>query len=473
MLWRPAYHKRLAQLADGLTTAVSFGVAYYIWDWFRITTGIASPISVTRNELWKILGFSIIWVIIFTKQKAYSYQRFTSIKKEFNIVVKTTILGVSIFFAAFFLFRFGYIPRSYIVIFAFVNFVSLSSEKLILFFVAKAFRKKGKNRKKILIVGTGNRAKNFIETVEKNLGWGLDIIGLISGDKSKIGMNFYGHKVIESNDEIEKILHQIPVDEVIICVSTKRFDHIKDILECCEREGVQVRLNSDFFGKIAKRVKIDHIYGLPIISFINTPDSEWALYVKRLIDILFSGLLLIILSPLFFIMAILIKITSKGPIFYEWNVIGLNKKPFKSWKFRTMILNADQMKSDLQVYNIMKGPVFKIKNDLRVTKIGKLLRKFSLDEFPQLWSVLKGDMSLVGPRPPLVTEIERFESWQRRKLSLRPGITCLWQVEGRSEIIDFNEWVKLDLEYIDNWSLWLDIKILLKTLPAVIRGTGV
>jgi lipopolysaccharide/colanic/teichoic acid biosynthesis glycosyltransferase len=138
-----------------------------------------------------------------------------------------------------------------------------------------------------------------------------------------------------------------------------------------------------------------------------------------------------------------------------------------------MIPNADQMKSDLQVYNIMKGPVFKVKNDLRVTKIGKLLRKFSLDELPQLWSVLKGDMSLVGPRPPLITEIERFESWQRRKLSLRPGITCLWQVEGRSEIIDFNEWVKLDLEYIDNWSLWLDIKILLKTLPAVIRGTGV
>ncbi len=473
MLWRPTYHKRVAQLVDGLTTTASFVVAYYIWNWFRISTGIASPILITQNMIWVILGLSIIWVVIFTKQKAYSYQRFTSINKELKIVAKTTIFGVFIFFAAFFLFRFGYVSLSLLFIFALVNFTSLSLEKLILFYAVKAFREKGKNRKKILVIGTGNRAKNFIETVEKNLGWGLDIIGLISGDKSKVGMDFYGHKVIESNEEIEKILHQIPVDEVIICVSTKRFDHIKNILECCEREGVQVRLNSDFFGKIAKRVKIDHIYGLPIISFISTPDNEWALYIKRLIDILFSGLLLIILSPLFFIIAILIKITSNGPIFYEWNVIGLNKKPFKSWKYRTMIPNADQMKSDLQAYNIMKGPVFKVKNDLRVTKIGRFLRKYSLDELPQLWSVLKGDMSLVGPRPAGLHELEKYESWHRRKLSIKPGITCLWQISGRNEIIDFDEWVRLDFEYIENWSLPLDLKILLKTIPAVLRGTGV
>lgn len=473
MLWRPTYHKRIAQLVDGLTTAASFVVAYFIWNWFRITTSISNPIPVTWDESWKILGLSIIWVIIFTKQKAYSYLRFTSIKKEFKIVAKTTFFGVFILFAAFFLFRLGYIPRSYIVIFALVNFISLSLEKLILFYAVKVFRKKGKNRKKIVVVGTGNRAKNFIETVEKNLGWGLDIIGLISGDKSKVGMDFYGCEVIGRNDEIEKILHQNPVDEVIICVSTKRFDQIRDILECCEREGVQVRLNSDFFGKIAKKVKVDHIHGLPIISFITVPDNEWALYIKRLLDIFISGFLLVVFSPLFLIITLLVRFTSKGSIFYQWNVVGLNKKPFKSWKFRTMVPNADQIKSDLKDYNIMKGPVFKLKNDPRITKIGKILRKYSLDELPQLWSVLKGDMSLVGPRPAGPHELERYKSWHRRKLSIKPGITCLWQISGRNEISDFNDWVRLDVEYIENWSLPLDLKILLKTIPAVFRGTGV
>ena len=472
MLWRPTYHKRIAQLGDGITTAASFVLAYFIWDKFRTLTNIGLPIQIRRDMLWIILGLSVIWVIIFTKQNAYSYQRFTSLNKEIKIVIKTTFLGMLAFFALNFLFRFGYIPRSYIIIFAGVNFLSLCLEKVALFYIANVVRGRGANRKKLLVVGTGKRAENFIKTVEDNLSWGLDIVGLLSGDKSKVGLDFYGHRVIGGNDETENVLHQNPVDEVIICVSTKRFDQIRDILECCEREGVQVRLNSDFFGKLAKRVRVDHIYGLPIISFISTPDNEWALYIKRLMDILISGILLVILSPLFLIISILIKITSKGPVFYQWNVVGLNKKPFKSWKFRTMIPQADEIKPELEVQNIMKGPVFKLKDDPRITKIGKILRKFSLDELPQLWSVFKGDMSLVGPRPAGPHELKRYESWHRRKLSIKPGITCLWQVSGRNKIDDFDEWVKLDLKYIENWSLWLDLKILLKTIPAVLRGTG-
>lgn len=473
MIWRPTHHKRIAQLVDGITTVASFIAAYFIWDWARITFVVGNPIHVTRNDFWKVIGLSIIWIIIFTKLNAYSYQIFTSIWKELKTVAKTTVFGVFIFFASFFLLRFGYVPRFYIVIFAFINFIFLFFEKLTLFYLAKFLRKQTKNRIKILVVGTGNRAKNFIEKAEKNLSWGLEIIGLISGDKLKVGQEFHGHKVIGSNDEIENVLHHNQVDEVIICVSTKRFDQIRDILECCEREGVQVRLYSDFFGKIAKRVRVDHIDGLPIISFITTPDNEWMLYIKRIMDIFFSGILLIILSPLFLIIAILIRWTSKEPIFYQWNVVGLNKKPFKSWKFRTMIPDADEIKSGLEVYNVMKGPVFKLKDDPRITKIGKFLRKYSLDELPQLWSVLKGDMSLVGPRPAGPHELGKYESWHRRKLSVKPGITCLWQISGRNEIQDFDEWVRLDFKYIENWSIRLDIKILLKTIPAVFRGTGI
>jgi len=164
--------------------------------------------------------------------------------------------------------------------------------------------------------------------------------------------------------------------------------------------------------------------------------------------------------------------TSAGPAFYQWRVVGFNKRPFKSWKFRTMLENADELKSKLWDKNEMQGPVFKMRDDPRITRVGRILRRFSLDELPQLYSVLKGDMSLVGPRPPLIGEVNRFESWQRRKLSLKPGLTCLWQVSGRNEIRDFNDWAKLDLEYIDNWSLWLDLKIFFKTVYVVLSGSG-
>ena len=196
------------------------------------------------------------------------------------------------------------------------------------------------------------------------------------------------------------------------------------------------------------------------------------LKIKRVIDVVISLVLLIFLLPLFVVITIFVKITSRGPVFYKWRVLGKDAKPFIGYKFRTMIESADNLKEKLRHLNEMKGPVFKIKNDPRITKLGKFLRKYSLDELPQLWSVLKGDMSLVGPRPPSAEEYADFENWQKRKLSATPGITCLWQVSGRNEINNFSEWVKLDLYYIDHWSLGLDIKILLKTLFAVVSAKG-
>jgi lipopolysaccharide/colanic/teichoic acid biosynthesis glycosyltransferase len=189
-------------------------------------------------------------------------------------------------------------------------------------------------------------------------------------------------------------------------------------------------------------------------------------------DITLSFLALLILLPIIIVTVFAILLTDGLPVFYKWNVIGLDKKPFKSWKFRSMIKNADQMKEKINHLNEMDGPVFKIQKDPRILKIGGFLRKYSIDEIPQLYSVLKGDMSIVGPRPAFQHELERYASWQRRKLSIKPGITCLWQINGRNYIKNFDEWVKLDLEYIDNWSIFLDIKIILKTIPVVFRGKG-
>jgi exopolysaccharide biosynthesis polyprenyl glycosylphosphotransferase len=477
MLWRPTYHRRIAQLADAITTAFSFLVAYFTWSWAKVIfpwAPLGRDIEITPDLFGKIVIFSIIWVIILTKLDAYTYQRFTSFERELKLVLKTSLIGTLILFAADFIFRFEYIPRTYVGIFFVVNFLSLMGEKVILFEVAKKIREKGKNRKKVIVVGSGLKAKNFIEAVESNLGWGLDIVGLVMDRDSHREKERYGRKVLGSNQEIAEILHQYPVDEVIICASGKELSRLEfeEVFEICESEGVQIRVASDFLGKLTKKVTVDHIYGLSIISYLNTPNNEWALYLKRLIDIVVSGILLIILSPFFLVIAIVVKLTSGGPVLYEWNVMGFNKRPFRSWKFRTMLVNADEMKKNIIHLNEMKGPVFKMKNDPRITKVGSFLRKFSLDELPQLWSVFKGDMSLVGPRPAGPHELTRYESWQRRKLSIKPGITCLWQVNGRNKINDFNEWVRLDLQYIDNWSFWLDIKILIKTIPTVFMGTG-
>lgn len=210
-------------------------------------------------------------------------------------------------------------------------------------------------------------------------------------------------------------------------------------------------------------------YSVPV-SLIVTRFSYR--FVKRTFDLLLAALSLLILGPVFLFIAILIKLSSPGPIFYAWDVIGRGGRPFRGYKLRTMAANADETKPQLATLNEMRGPVFKMGNDPRITRLGRFLRKYSIDELPQLWSVLKGDMSLVGPRPAGPHEWEKYEPWQRRKLSVTPGITCLWQVSGRNKINDFNEWVKLDLEYIDNWSLWLDLKILLRTVVVVLRGTG-
>jgi len=345
-------------------------------------------------------------------------------------------------------------------------------EKSLLYFIANYIRQKGRNRKRVILIGTGTRTKKFIDTVNKNFSWGLDIIGLLTGDKEKVGRLIYGVKVLDIYSNIESILKEFNPEEIIITLSTKRFDKLREVLEICEREGVKIRLNSDFFGKLVKNVQVDKVFGLNIITIDMIKHSETKLLIKRIIDIVVSSLTLILFLPFMAIAAIGILISDGLPILYNWNVIGKDKKQFRSWKFRTMVKNADQLKNKLAVKNEMNGPVFKIKNDPRIIPFGKFLRKWSIDETPQLFSVLKGNMSLVGPRPAGPHELNNYQSWHRRKLSVRPGITCLWQVKGRNKINNFDDWVKLDLEYIDNWNLLLDIKILLKTIPAVLFGKG-
>lgn len=273
--------------------------------------------------------------------------------------------------------------------------------------------------------------------------------------------------------KLESVLRYQSVDEVLISLPPSRYGAlVEKIVNRCEEEGVIVRLRAELFELRTAKAYADELEGLPVLTFRSGPQEDWRLMAKRIIDIVSSSVLLLALAPLFLIVAALIKWSSPGPVFFTQERIGLNKRRFEMLKFRTMVNGAEKQQSALEQLNEAQGPVFKIKNDPRVTSLGKFLRRFSVDELPQLINVLKGDMSLVGPRPLPVRDVERIDSVShKRRFSIKPGLTCLWQVNGRSNI-GFEEWVRMDLEYIDQWSLGLDMLILLKTIPAVFRGPG-
>jgi exopolysaccharide biosynthesis polyprenyl glycosylphosphotransferase len=275
--------------------------------------------------------------------------------------------------------------------------------------------------------------------------------------------------------QIVSMLHQYSVYGVILSAKHTYFEQVEYVIRACELEGVEVWLIADFFATQISRTSFDELLDRPLLVFRTTPEASWQSVIKHVMDLVGAFVLLIflIVIPVLPLIALLIKLTSPGPVFFKQQRSGQNGAPFTLYKFRTMITNAEQLKHELAAMNEMSGPVFKVTNDPRITRIGRWLRRYSLDELPQLFNVLRGEMSLVGPRPLPVDEVRRFSDLaHRRRLSVKPGITCLWQISGRNQIKDFKDWVRLDLEYIDNWSLWLDLSILLRTIPAVFTATG-
>lgn len=273
--------------------------------------------------------------------------------------------------------------------------------------------------------------------------------------------------------ELETILAQEPVDEVFISLPRDKYSHLVDtIVRLCEEQGIIVRLQADMFNLTIAQWQVDELDGMRIVTIRSGPPDGWQLFTKRLLDICGSAALLLALAPIFAIVALCIKLDSTGPVFYRQERVGLNKRRFRLVKFRTMVEGAEYQQQMLESLNEAAGPVFKIKADPRITRIGRFLRRYSIDELPQLFNVLKGEMSLVGPRPLPVRDVERIDAhWHKRRFSVKPGVTCLWQVNGRSHV-SFNDWVRMDLEYIDQWSLGLDMKILMKTVPVVLKGSG-
>jgi exopolysaccharide biosynthesis polyprenyl glycosylphosphotransferase len=276
-------------------------------------------------------------------------------------------------------------------------------------------------------------------------------------------------------EQLAEMLHEHSANAVIISPRQTRFGEIEKAIRACEIEGVEVWLHANFFQTAISQTRVDELYGHPMLVFRTAPEASWQAVAKTALDLVGGFVLLVLLTiiPVLPLAALLVKLTSPGPVFFRQKRAGLNGAPFTMFKFRTMATNAEQLKQELMALNEMSGPVFKVTNDPRVTSVGRFLRKWSIDEFPQLINVLRGEMSLVGPRPLPVDEVRRFDDLaHRRRLSVKPGLTCLWQVSGRNNVSDFKEWVRLDLEYIDNWSLWLDFKILWRTIPVVLLAKG-
>jgi exopolysaccharide biosynthesis polyprenyl glycosylphosphotransferase len=274
-------------------------------------------------------------------------------------------------------------------------------------------------------------------------------------------------------EQLNSIIADEPVDEVLVALPIDKYGPlVETIVRQCEEQGIIVRVRTEMSGLQVARSYVDDLQGVPVMTIQSGPADSWQLIMKRVVDIVGSAALLLALAPLFAVVAWLIRMDSAGPVFFMQERIGFNKRTFRLIKFRTMVDGADEQQSKLEHLNEVAGPAFKIKSDPRITRLGKFLRRFSIDELPQLVNVLKGDMSLVGPRPLPLRDFDRFDTrWHKRRLSVKPGMTCLWQVNGRSNV-NFDHWVQMDLEYIDNWSLGLDMKILLKTIPAILKGSG-
>jgi exopolysaccharide biosynthesis polyprenyl glycosylphosphotransferase len=350
------------------------------------------------------------------------------------------------------------------------QFVVLASVRALGLMAVRAFRRRGHNTRYVLIVGSGTRARHVLQVLQRHREWGLRVVGFLDDGDSPHDPRIPAER-IQKLIELPNILKQQVIDEVIVACPRSMLGDIGPVVSTCASAGVPMTLLSDLFGDYLPPPRVTRFGSLAALSFAPVHHSRSMLVVKRAIDVVGAVAALVVVSPVIAIAAIAIKISSSGPVFFRQMRCGQYGRVFRMCKLRTMVTDAEARQADLLAANEMTGPVFKMRDDPRITPAGKWLRRLSLDELPQFWNVLRGDMSLVGPRPPLPHEVAEYATFDRRRLSMRPGITCLWQVGGRNTI-DFDGWVKLDLEYIDTWSLTNDVKILLRTIPAIIRGTG-
>lgn len=428
------------------------------------------PIPQHSSE-YKIIAFLIIpiWILILDQTNLGRIGRLKMYSSLFIEYFTAITIGTLLLFSTVFILDFNTISRLVLALFAVINLVVLYSFKYVLSATMKYFRRQGLNSRLILIIADKD-SDFFIDRLIETKDWGYRIWAIMSDDqfiKDKYNSEFL---ILPYEHDLSVIIDEKTIDEVIYCKSIFDQNEIQKFIYDCAEVGVVFRLQSQLLNCVKMQSSLSFLNQMPFLTFRNTPDNYLALKLKSFLDFTISLLVMIILSPFMLVIGFLIKLDG-GPVFFLQKRMGLNGRRFLCYKFRTMVVDAENLKESLLSQNEQDGPVFKIKNDPRITKIGRFLRKTSLDELPQFINVLKGNMSIVGPRPPIPAEVKQYQRWQNRRLSMKPGITCIWQVSGRNNI-PFEQWMKLDMQYIDNWSLKLDFIILLKTVKVVLTGDG-
>ncbi len=416
-----------------------------------------------------ILAYAVFWPLVLWSQGLNRLRARWTARGEIIDVLRATAIFVAVILSLLFLFKLPDVSRSLLLTLFPGLAVSAIVTRVVLRRIQVFLRDRGRNTRFMLILGTTPVSQTFADLVESHHALGLRVIGhLTTGSDDDADPT---RPILGRLEDIEEILHTNVVDEVAICLPFSQWSRIDDLARLCEEEGKIVRIPMHVLERTLTSGRVEEFEGVPIYSLLSGPDRILSLLAKRALDVVGGTVLAILLTPAMLLIAALIVRDSPGPAVFRQRRVGLHGRTFDVHKFRTMNLDAEERLAELVDRNEINGNAFKMTNDPRVTRLGGWLRRTSLDELPQLWNVVRGEMSLVGPRPPLPSEVSGYDIWHRRRLSMKPGMTGLWQIRARREP-DFDRWVETDLEYIDGWSFWLDLKIIAQTIPAVVGRTG-
>ena len=407
------------------------------------------------------------WVAVMTLNGLYRPRARWSLRAEIRDILRATIVMTLLTLSVLFLAKLPDVSRLFLVVLFPVQAAATICSRAVARVLMERLRREGRNTRYALVLGAGPRGQAFARTLEGHRELGLRVVGFLD-DRDDFSLPARWPRLGAISD-LERVMHQGIVDEVIICLPFSQWKLIDAISQVCEDEGKIVRIPMDVLGRAISVGRVEELDGTPVFSLVSGPDRALTLAIKRIFDVVVSVLALVLLAPLFATITIAIALDSGRPVLFRQRRLGVHGRSFSLVKFRSMDRDAEARLADLADSNEVRGPVFKVTRDPRITRVGGFLRRTSLDELTQLWNVVRGDMSLVGPRPPLPNEVRDYDLWHRRRLSMKPGITGLWQVRGRRDP-DFNRWVADDLEYIDHWSLWLDLRILARTIPAAFEG---
>jgi exopolysaccharide biosynthesis polyprenyl glycosylphosphotransferase len=460
-------------VADALLALGSFWLAH----WIRSRVISPRPLSPVSDYPWIVPLAVGIWIAVGLATGIYRDVREEELRRVLADPLKVGLISTTLLFATTFAFKIEYISRLLLSLYAAVDLVASVVFRLLARRWGEPLRRAVAGLRHFLLIGDAADVLEIARAIEANEKRGMRLAGFVEvesggGLEAELARSALRRSYsVYALNQLPELLSRHVIDELIFAVGKDDLEKLEETFLLCEEEGVKTRVLLSFFPHTLSKVYLERLGERPLLTFSTTPENEYLLFLKRAVDFLMALGLLLLLSPLLLVLALLIKVTSKGPVLYRQTRCGLGGRKFTLYKFRSMHRDADQRREQLEALNEMDGPVFKIRDDPRRTAVGRFMRKFSLDELPQLINILKGDMSFVGPRPPLPEEVEKYKRWQRRRLRMQPGLTCLWALEGRNQL-NFQRWMELDLAYIDNWSPALDWEILVKTIPVVFLGRG-